>query len=198
MSALEDAGKWDAVYNAGNDGLPGPAAVLAENLHLLPTSGRALDLACGSGGNALTLARHGLDTIAWDFSTAAIKRLRTVATEQDLSVVAEVRNVLIEPPAPELFDVIVVSRFLERCIMNDIQASLRPQGLLYYQTFVRENVTERGPRNPAYRLAANELLRLFPTLRVLVYREEGRVGATQRGFRDEVMLVAQKAPSQHG
>lgn len=47
--------------------------------------------------------------------------------------------------------------------------------------------------NPAYRLATQELLRLFHPLRILVYREEGRVGDTTCGLRNEAMLVAQKA-----
>jgi tellurite methyltransferase len=41
-------------------------------------------------------------------------------------------------------------------------------------------------------LAENELLRLFSELRVLAYREEGRVGNMAEGFRNEAMIVAQK------
>jgi hypothetical protein len=46
--------------------------------------------------------------------------------------------------------------------------------------------------NLAYRLAPQELLTLFHPLRLLVYREEGNVGDTMRGWRNEALLVAQK------
>jgi 2-polyprenyl-3-methyl-5-hydroxy-6-metoxy-1,4-benzoquinol methylase len=35
------------------------------------------------------------------------------------------------------FDVIVISRFLDRTLCNAIMAALKPEGLLFYQTFIR-------------------------------------------------------------
>ena len=99
---------------------------------------------------------------------------------------------LARPPQPDAFDVIVVSRFLERDLAPAIHAALRPQGILYYQTFTRSHVDDSGPSSPEYRLADNELLHLFASMRVLCYREEGRVGDLSRGFRNEAMLVAQR------
>src|SRR5882724_1266274 len=46
--------------------------VLVENVHLLPTHGRALDVACGLGAGSIFLARHGLKVVAWDISPVAI------------------------------------------------------------------------------------------------------------------------------
>jgi hypothetical protein len=73
-----------------------------------------------------------------------------------------------------------------------LAAALRPGGLLFYQTWTREAVTGRGPANPAYRLEPGELLRAFAGLRVLAYREEGRVGDVARGVRDQAWLVAMR------
>ena len=96
-------------------------------------------------------------------------------------------------PSPESFDVIVVSRFLERRLAPTLIDALTPEGLLFYQTFTQVTVGAMwGPTNPAYRLAPQELLTLFQPLRVVVYREEGRVGDTTRGWRHEALLVAQK------
>jgi SAM-dependent methyltransferase len=164
--------------------------VLSGNAHLLPGTGQALDLACGRGGNALFLAGRGLETTAWDISGEAIAALAEEARRRGLPVRAEERDVVAAPPPPAAFDVIVVSYFLERALAPAITAALRPGGLLFYQTWIEEAVSGRGPRNPAYRLARNELLRLFAPLDVLVYREEGRTGEAGRGFRDEAMLVA--------
>ncbi len=182
--------KWNARYAATATEPPRPAWVLQENAHLLPPGGGALDLACGRGGNALFLARRGFETEAWDISDVAVTGLGNLAADEGLSLHARVRDISKEPPPPENFDVIVVSRFLDRNIVPHIAAALRPGGILFYQTFTREAVTDAGPANPAYRLAPNELLRLFRGLRVLVYREEGRQGDIRQGFRDEALLVA--------
>lgn len=183
--------KWDARYRA-NARFPEPARVLCENTHLLPESGRALDLACGLGAGALTLAEHGLQVCAWDLSPVAIERLRLECKAQALCLDAEVRDVTREPPMPASFDVILVAHFLDRALVPAIAAALRPGGLLFYQTFIREAVSGLGPSNPDYRLSRNELLRLFPRLVVRVYREEGRLGDLSRGARDVAQLVAER------
>ena len=183
--------KWNERYRDATGALQ-PARVLRENLHLLPASGHALDLACGLGGNAILLAQQGLDVTAWDSSDVAITALQETAQEQQLAIQAVVRDVETHPPGPEAFDVIVVSYFLERAIIPALIQALKPGGLIYYQTFTRQRVSERGPQRAAYRLADQELLQLFSGLQILFYREEGRVGDMQQGFRDEAMLVGRK------
>ena len=59
--------------------------------------------------------------------------------------------------------------------------ALKPQGLLFYQTFTHERVTDQGPSNPSYRLAPNELLELFAPLHVLVTRVR-MYGGHQAGY----------------
>lgn len=184
--------KWDGRYREAT-ATPGPMWALQENAHLLPARGRALDLACGLGGNALFLAERGLEVVAWDLSPVAVQRLGAAARARGLAVRAEVRDVAARPPTPGSFDVVTVGRYLDRSAAHAIAGALRPGGLLFYQTFTREQVHAGGPRTPAFRLAPNELLALFVGLRVRVYREEGAVGETARGFRDEAMLVAEQA-----
>jgi len=185
-----DSERWDARYRSReNPDTPVACAVLQDNLHLLPARGRALDLACGRGGNALLLARHGLETHAWDFSAEAIEILSRHVQGLGLRIIAELRDVSEQPPPANRFDVIAVSHFLDRPVCGAIAAALRPGGLLYYQTFTTERVTDNGPSNPDYRLAPNELLRLFPGLRVVFYREEGRLGNTGQGFRDRAQFI---------
>jgi SAM-dependent methyltransferase len=186
--------KWDARYRENNRELV-PARVLLENRHLLPPKGRALDLACGLGANALLLAEFGLQVSAWDLSAVAIDRLTDAASARGLRIDAEVRDLQAHPPEPGAFDVIVVSHFLDRALAPKIAEALRSGALLFYQTFTREAVSDGGPSNPEYRLSVNELLRLFPGLVVRVYREEGRLGDRTLGARDIAMLVAERPRS---
>lgn len=183
--------KWDARYREAQE-IGQATRVLRENLHLLPRSGRALDLACGLGAHALLLAAQGLETYAWDISEVAVRRLAEQARSMQLAVHVEVRDVVAQPPEPSSFDVIVVIHFLDRDLIPHLIEALRPGGLLFYQTHTVARVDDSGPSNPDYRLRDNELLALLASLRILVYREEGRVGDTQRGFRNEAMLIAQK------
>ncbi len=183
--------KWDERYG-GAAALPEPASVLRDNLHLLPGQGRALDLACGLGANALLLAGLGLDVVAWDLSPVAVMRVRELAGLMQLRAEVEVRDVSVHPPAPASFDCIVVAHFLDRELTPAIAEALRPGGLLFYQTFALDGVGGRGPSNPSYRLGTNELLGLFDRLIVRFYREEGRLGDLSRGTRNLVQLIAQR------
>lgn len=186
--------KWNARFR-DRGSTPAAARVLVDNQHLLPASGRALDLACGLGGNAMLLAEHSLETHAWDISDVAVARLQEQARQKGLALHAEVRDVTLDPPTPESFEVIVVSRFLERDLVSVLIQALTPNGLLFYQTFTRDAVGAYGPPRRAYRLVDQELLSLFLPLHLLVYREEGRVGDTTRGWRNEAMFVGQKIVS---
>ncbi len=175
---------------------PRAAAVLYQNRHLLPASGRVLDLACGLGGNALLMAKAGLEVTAWDLSQVAIDRLIGFARTQGLTgLQAEVRDLSQEPLPVAAFDVIVVSYYLERSLIAPLIDALKPGGLIYYQTFTRIAVNQQGPANPDYRLGDNELLRLFEPLAVRFYREENQLGDLDNGFRNVAMLVAEKAIS---
>lgn len=184
--------KWDAIYMLCAAIQPEAAAVLREQAFLLPPSGRALDLACGLGGNALLLARAGLYTEAWDISAVALDKLRQHAAAEGLMLAT--RCVDIQPNCfeAESFDVIAVSRFLDRTLCPAIVAALKPGGLLFYQTYTREKTAAQGPTNSAYLLAENELLQLFSTLRIVFYREHGMIGGLAQGLRNEAQLIGQK------
>lgn len=183
--------KWDARY-ADTVETP-PARVLSENVHLLPHRGTALDLACGLGANALLLAGRGLQVYAWDSSSVAIDKLRALAQARSVTLEAEVRDVVQRPPEPGRFDVVVVSHFLDRGLIPHLIAALRAEGLMFYQTFTRRRLDGHGPRNPDYLLGDGELFAMFSPLQLMVYREEGIVGDTERGFRGQALLVARKA-----
>jgi SAM-dependent methyltransferase len=184
--------KWDKIYLNLSDCEPGPALVLAENTHLLPHTGHALDLACGLGGNALFLARRGFAVSAWDISTVAIAKLAAQASRLGLAVDAQARDVEYEGLPSAVFDVVAVSHFLCRPLAKPIVDSLKPGGLLFYQTYARDKISPHGPGNSDFLLAENELLTLFGGMRVLFYREDGRVGDWQSGRRNEAFFIGQK------
>lgn len=191
-----DKAKWDAIYQAKAETSTtenlSPAYILQQYQYLLPQQGVALDLASGLGANAVFLSQHNLQTHAWDISATAIETLEATAKTMKLDIQSQVRDVVTNPPGKNTFDVIVVSHFLERQIMPDIIAALRPKGLLFYQTFTMERVTDTGPKNEKYRLAKNELLDMCKRLNTIVYHEEGLLGDTDQGFRNEALFIGQR------
>jgi len=190
--SCSDAEKWNTKYRTGDHDRIEPARVLSDYCHLLPGQGEALDLACGTGANALFLARRGLKTSAWDISSEAISVLHARASDNNLILECKICDVTDTVIPVQGFDVIVVSYFLERTLFPAIINALKINGLLFYQTWTREYNTDRGPHNKNFRLGANELLHLCHDLHMVLYREEGLVGDLTQGQRDEAMLIGQR------
>ena len=189
---LTDAEKWNSIYSSGDHSQNDVAEILRNYSYLLPETGNALDIACGTGNNSLFLASQGLETHAWDISEQAISRLQAAARQNHLEIYTEIRDVVRFPPDENSYDVVFVGHFLDRKLFPAIIKALHLEGLLYYQTFTAEKTDITGPQNPEYLLAPNELLRLCKELHILLYREEGKTGNSDQGFRNRAMLIGQR------
>ncbi len=187
--------KWNTIYRKATLTAQAlqPAKVLADFAHLLPTSGRALDLACGTGGNALFMAAQGLECWAWDISDVVLEQLDAEAEKARLTIQTEICDIDNEFLPTDKYDVIVVTYFLNRSICDQIIKMLKSDGLLYYQTFTID-VTAMGigPKNPDYLLRPNELFKLFDGLHVLGYREDGFINHSHSDLQGQAYLVARK------
>ena len=192
MANSDIENKWNSRYLEREVESRQVSEVLEQNQHLLPRRGKALEIACGLGANALFLAEQGLEVDAWDISPVAIKKLDQYCSSHNILINTQVCDVNTHTIDAEYYDVIVVSYFLERKLAPELIRALRPGGLLFYQTHIRDKVDDEGPANEDFLLARNELLNLFSDLTTLVYREEGRVGDTRQGFRNRAMLVGMK------
>jgi tellurite methyltransferase len=184
--------RWDDIYaNQVNSSLVA-AAVLAEHTFLLPEMGTALDLACGLGANALLLAEYGLEVEAWDISAVAVAKVQQAADEKGLDVTVKQVDIQKNTLPENSFDVIVITRFLDRAVCREIMAALKPEGLLFYQTYTKQKITDSPPHNPDFLLAENELLSLFSPLKIIFYQEHGLVGYMEYGERNEALFIGQK------
>jgi tellurite methyltransferase len=156
-----------------------PSAWLTAHAHLLPRTGDALDVACGSGRNALWLATRGLRTHAVDRNEAAIQELNDESTRRGLPIHAEVVDLETDRVRfPRDYDLIVVVHYLHRPLFPSLIEALRPGGLLVYETFTRAQAARGKPTNPAFLLEPGELVSLVRPLDILDDREgdyEGRM-----------------------
>ncbi|MEQ8765973.1 MAG: class I SAM-dependent methyltransferase [Planctomycetota bacterium] len=154
-----------------------PSRFLIEQAQHLPSTGRALDIACGAGRNALFLAERGLEVTGLDRDEEALALARQRAEEKGLSI--EWRSQELEEgwqPERESQDVIVVARYLHRPMLPSLARGLRPGGLLVYTTFTLEQRELGRPKCVRFLLQPNELLREFSGLHVRAYFEGIRDG----------------------
>lgn len=150
----------------------GPASELVAQylpeLCALAERGPILDLACGSGRNALRCAEAGARAIGIDRDADALRALTREARERRLPLLglrADLESGSEIPIVAGSCGAVLVFRFLYRPLAPAIQALLCPGGLLLYETFsVRQRALGYGPRNPAFLLEPGELPRLFPDL----------------------------------
>jgi SAM-dependent methyltransferase len=127
--------------------------LVAEVVELPP--GRALDLACGSGRNAVWLAARGWTVTGVDFSDVALAQARALAAERGVEVEWVEGDLLEWQPADGAFDLVVVL-YLQvpaderRGILARAAAAVAPGGTLLVVGHDLENLNggHGGPKDP--------------------------------------------------
>ena len=174
---------WDKHYSqAGNlDFAPSP--LLVEVAEMMPP-GRALDLACGAGRNALYLAGLGWEVVAVDSSTAAVRLLRQSAAAAGLRIDSHVadleRDFSIEPAG---YDLICDFFYLQRDLFPKIRDGVGPGGVVAVEIHLR------GQGSHRFVLDSGELRREFEGWKILFYSEAARPGHT----RPSASILARRA-----
>jgi SAM-dependent methyltransferase len=105
-----DAGEWDERYAASDLvwGVEPNRWVAAELADLEP--GRALDVACGEGRNAIWLASRGWTVTGTDFSEVAIERARRLAAQAGVEARSTwIRTDVTDGLPPGTFDAVVLA-----------------------------------------------------------------------------------------
>jgi len=166
------ANEWDERYRQGRTMPDEPAALLVENLSLLPKGGEALDIAMGAGRNALYLASLGFRVTGIDVSAVAVEQCREKAERLGLPVEALVADLERSPLPANEYDLIVNFYYLQRSLAPQIVAALKPGGLLVFESFTIDQLQFGwGPKSADHLLRPGELRQMFPNLETLLYHE---------------------------
>jgi SAM-dependent methyltransferase len=174
-----DAAAWDERYAAsGLVWSSGPNQFVEAELAELPP-GRALDLGCGEGRNALWLADHGWHVTAMDFSPVGVAKGRELSDRVEWVV-----GDALDAPLPSDLDLVLVAYLqlpaAERtAVLRRAHTALAPGGTLLVVAHDSTNLSEGsgGPRDPAVLFTAEDVLRDLEDLGVVVVRAE-RVART--------------------
>ncbi len=145
---------WNQRYLDGRaDWPPDPSQRLAEAVrHLTP--GSALDLACGTGRNALHLARRGWSVTAIDFAEEALKIARERAHREELAIDWRREDLLAWTPPEAVYDLVLIC-YLHipwdsyRQVLTKAEQALRSGGHLVILGHDLNNITE-GTGKPKY------------------------------------------------
>ncbi|MGD1257687.1 class I SAM-dependent methyltransferase [Mycobacterium seoulense] len=169
--AEADRQRWDERYQTmapPSVDAVGPPEFLAAHAEVLPTAGRALDLACGPGLAAVWLAERGLHVEGFDVSPVAVGQARDLAQRVGVSDRCRFAVVDLDDglPAGPPADVILCHRFRDRRLDHAIIERLAPGGLLAIAV-----LSEVGAAPGPFRAVAGELPAAFAELDQLAARE---------------------------
>jgi SAM-dependent methyltransferase len=168
----DDRERWDSRYDGAEpatvDEIALPA-VFAEYAELFPTSGRALDIACGRGVAAVWLARRGMEVLGLDVSPVAVgqadelARVAGVVTRCRFSV-ADLDDGL--PDGPSV-NVLLCNKFRDFRLDSALLSRLAPDGILAISA-----LSEVGATPGPFRAKPGELRRAFGGLEVITEGED--------------------------
>ena len=185
-----DRERWDERHAAATQLAP-PDGFVLEALALLgQRTGRALDLAAGTGRHALLLAERGFDVEAWDVSPVGLEVLAERARFAELRVRTRVVDLTeVEPPPAPAWDLVVVCNYLDRDLLAELSCWVLPGGHALFTTFT---VERPGTRPPLERcLATGELDGGLPGLAtVYAVERDGRAGILAHRPRPETVDAA--------
>lgn len=166
----DDRQRWEERHGEA-DAAPAMAPSAFVVRHAALVRGRVLDIACGSGRNAIFLARRGCAVVGVDLALAALRHLQRTACRERLLVHPVQADLECHCLPAARFDAVINIRYLQRSLFGQLEHTLKPGGVLLFETFLVDQLQRGHPRNPAYLLRRGELAQAFPGLERLEYEE---------------------------
>jgi len=153
------------------------------------STGRALDLGCGTGTNAITLAQHGWQVIGVDFVGRVVRSARHKAKEAGVQVDFRTGDVTRLRDVTGSFDMVLdigclhsLTSQQKAMYTDNLRRLLAPQGTFLLYAFITQDETAQGSG-----LTPSDITLLASHLR-LVHRQNG----ADRGDRASAWLTYQR------
>jgi len=162
---------WDRRYREGfYHGVIEPHGLVTKFWPAIPGR-RTVDIAMGSGRDALFLAEKGFFVAGLERSMGAIDMAKKTAEEKGVGFSPVLGDAKRLPFKNNSFDAAVIFYFLLREACDDAKRLVRKGGILMYETFLKRQNEIDGWRNPDHLLDDGELFRYFGGFDVLFYEE---------------------------
>ena len=188
-----DQHRWDARYRADSFVGHKPAnAFLREVADQLP-DGRALDVACGAGRNAVFLAERGFAVDALDISSEGLARGAELAGRCGVRVNWQQVDLLDAPLLPRRdYQVILMLRFVAPALLELLPDHLAPGGVVIVEQHMQWPEPVDGPGSDRFRVEPGSLAEALASLRTIHYFE-GLIDEAGGGHAAVARIMAAKS-----
>jgi SAM-dependent methyltransferase len=194
---------WDARYASVENlwAVRPNRFLVAEAGELRP--GRALDLACGEGQNAIWLASLGWDVVGVDYSEVAIAKARARAGRDGVDVEFVCADLVSYVPEASAFDLVLVLYLHipaehRRAVLERAAAAIAPGGTFVFVGHDLTNLTAGvgGPSDPQLLCTPEQIAAELPGLEIekaeRVFRD---VDGEERDAIDALVRARRLSPS---
>ena len=155
-------------------GAQAPSQWIARFAHLVRPQGQVLDIACGLGRHMRMFHAKHNGVTGIDKAQAAIDAVANLGP----AIQADIENGSWPLPGQQ-FDAVVVTNYLWRPLWPQILDSVKPGGLLLYETFAQGNEAFGKPSRADFLLAPGELLQVCNGWQIIAY-EHGQLRQPER------------------
>lgn len=173
--SLKDKDKWDEKYLIKSQLLrPRQASQNLQESIVHCKGTKALDLACGAGRNSIFLAQNGFNVDAFDIAKVAIEALNEEARKQNLlsKINSCVVDLDIHEIEKDIYDIIVMTNYLDRTVLESAKDALKKDGILFVETYMVSDGNEKKESDQSNLLEDEELKEsLDDSWQVLFYDE---------------------------
>ena len=116
----------------------------------------------GRGRHALLLAGAGFHTFGVDVKLDALVTACAAAPNDGVAIHAWCADLTQHPLPAARFDLVVVTRYLQRDLFETLRRTVRPGGFVLYETFTTaQRALDTGPRSADHLLQPGELRAQF-------------------------------------
>ena len=155
-------------------GAQAPSSWITRLAHLARPQGQVLDIACGLGRHMRLFHAQNHIVVGIDQAQAAIDAVANLGQ----AIQADIENGPWPLPGQQ-FDTVVVTNYLWRPLWPQILDSVKPGGLLLYETFAQGNEAFGKPSRADFLLAPGELLKVCKGWTIVAY-EHGQLRQPER------------------
>ena len=191
--SLKDKIKWDKKYQENPTLLQKREPSLFVKKYCNATKGRrVLDLAAGTGRNAIFLESRGFSVDAVDISKIALDVLKSRSKDTINIIEEDLDNFT---PTKD-YDLIIKCNFLNRDLIEKTKKFLNRGGIYIVETYIEDKKNEKKEYNPDYLLKKDELLKIFKDgFEVLEYKTFWNESYELHKMRKAAIAVRKTVPS---
>ncbi|NNE62613.1 MAG: methyltransferase domain-containing protein [Gammaproteobacteria bacterium] len=166
----QDRKKWNKRYAEDSYRKGNPVTLLENWIAHIPV-GKAVDIACGAGRNALFMAQSGFEVDAIDISSEGLKKAHQNAVSRGLHI-NWIEHDLDQPYNFENdYQLVVIMWYVNLTLISRLCNCLAPGGYLLCEEHLVSDCNVAGPGSSSFRVEPGQLREAVSGLNIVFYQE---------------------------